>query len=86
MARGDYYASPFGVTYSAYMERPRLSRAVAVAALGPGGRVEDGADDVAEIERRPAPDSRAAAATVADVSTLADSQVSRPFGCRVPAR
>jgi acyl dehydratase len=26
MARDDFYASPFGVAYSTYMERPRLSR------------------------------------------------------------
>jgi len=29
MARDDFYASPFGVAYSTYMERPRLSRWVA---------------------------------------------------------
>jgi SAM-dependent methyltransferase len=29
MARGDFYASPFGAAYSAYMERPRLSRLIA---------------------------------------------------------
>ncbi len=28
VSRDDYYASPFGATYSAYMERPRLSRAI----------------------------------------------------------
>jgi ubiquinone/menaquinone biosynthesis C-methylase UbiE len=28
MTRDDFYASPFGVAYSAYMERPRLSRAI----------------------------------------------------------
>ena len=26
MSRDDFYASPFGVLYSAYMERPRLAR------------------------------------------------------------
>ncbi len=29
MARDDFYASPFGVAYSTYMERPRLSRVIA---------------------------------------------------------
>lgn len=29
MSRDDYYASPFGVAFSAYMERPRLSRLIA---------------------------------------------------------
>lgn len=28
MARKDFYASPFGVAYSTYMERPRLSRLI----------------------------------------------------------
>ncbi len=28
MAREDFYASPFGAIYSAYMERPRLSSAI----------------------------------------------------------
>lgn len=28
MVRDDFYASPFGVVFSAYMERPRLSRAI----------------------------------------------------------
>lgn len=28
MAREDFYASPYGALYSAYMERPRLSRAL----------------------------------------------------------
>jgi SAM-dependent methyltransferase len=34
MSRDDFYASPFGVAYSAYMERPRLSRVVARATWG----------------------------------------------------
>jgi SAM-dependent methyltransferase len=34
MARGDFYASPFGVIYSAYMERPRLGRLIARAIWG----------------------------------------------------
>jgi len=29
MSRSDYYASPFGAAFSAYMERPRLSRLIA---------------------------------------------------------
>lgn len=29
MSRDDYYASPFGAAFSAYMERPRLSWAIA---------------------------------------------------------
>ena len=28
MSRDDFYASPLGAAYSAYMERPRLSRAI----------------------------------------------------------
>ncbi|MBW8060266.1 MAG: class I SAM-dependent methyltransferase [Solirubrobacterales bacterium] len=34
MARDDFYASPFGVAYSAYMDRPRLSRLIAWAVWG----------------------------------------------------
>lgn len=34
MARDDFYASPFGVAYSAYMERPRLSRLIARVVWG----------------------------------------------------
>jgi len=34
MARGDFYASPFGVFYSAYMERPRISRIVSRTVFG----------------------------------------------------
>lgn len=34
MSRDDYYASPFGVAYSTYMERPRLSRAIARVVWG----------------------------------------------------
>lgn len=34
MSRSDYYASPFGVAYSTYMERPRLSRLIAKAVWG----------------------------------------------------
>ncbi len=32
--RDDYYASPFGAVYSAYMERPRLGRLIGRAAWG----------------------------------------------------
>jgi hypothetical protein len=34
MARGDYYASAFGTIFSAYMERPRLSRVIGRAIWG----------------------------------------------------
>lgn len=34
MARNDFYASPFGVAYSAYMERPRLSRLISRTVWG----------------------------------------------------
>lgn len=34
MARRDFYASPFGVAYSTYMERPRLSRAISRIVFG----------------------------------------------------
>jgi ubiquinone/menaquinone biosynthesis C-methylase UbiE len=34
MARSDFYASPFGIAYSTYMERPRLSRAIGLAVWG----------------------------------------------------
>ncbi|HEY5816282.1 MAG TPA: class I SAM-dependent methyltransferase [Solirubrobacterales bacterium] len=34
MARDDYYASAFGKIFSAYMERPRLSRAIGWALWG----------------------------------------------------
>ncbi|HEX6228599.1 MAG TPA: methyltransferase domain-containing protein [Solirubrobacterales bacterium] len=34
MARGDFWASPFGILYSAYMERPRLSRLIARTVWG----------------------------------------------------
>ncbi len=38
MSRSDFYASPFGVAYSAYMERPRLSRLIGLAAWGGDSR------------------------------------------------
>jgi SAM-dependent methyltransferase len=34
MARDDFYASPFGTAYSAYMERPRLSSLISRAVWG----------------------------------------------------
>ena len=34
MARDDFYASPLGAAYSAYMERPRLSRRIGKAIWG----------------------------------------------------
>lgn len=34
MSRSDYYASPFGVAFSFYMERPRLGRLIARALWG----------------------------------------------------
>jgi len=34
MSRGDFYASPFGVAFSAYQERPWLSRLIARAVWG----------------------------------------------------
>jgi SAM-dependent methyltransferase len=34
MARDDFYASPFGATYSAYMERPRLGRLISRVVWG----------------------------------------------------
>lgn len=34
MSRDDFYASPFGVVYSTYAERPRLNRLIAKAVWG----------------------------------------------------
>jgi ubiquinone/menaquinone biosynthesis C-methylase UbiE len=34
VTRDDFYASPFGVAYSAYMERPRLSRLISRTVWG----------------------------------------------------
>lgn len=58
MARRDFYASPFGVAYSAYMERPGLSRLIS--------RVVWGADS------KPYYDSMCAVAEVADGGTIID--------------
>lgn len=38
MSRDDFYASPFGVAYSAYMERPRLGRLIARLVWGGDAR------------------------------------------------
>jgi len=58
MARDDFYASPFGAAFSAYMERPRLSRLI--------GRVVWGGDG------RPGYESMGAVAEVADGGTIVD--------------
>lgn len=58
MARRDFYASPFGVAYSTYMERPRLSRLIS--------RVVWGGDS------KPYYDNMSAVAEVADGGTIVD--------------
>ncbi len=58
MARDDYYASPFGAAYSAYMQRPRLARLV--SRLVWGSDVRRYYADMAAIE------------TVPDGSTVVD--------------
>jgi ubiquinone/menaquinone biosynthesis C-methylase UbiE len=58
MARDDFYASPFGAIYSAYMERPRLSSRIS--------RLVWGGDT------RPYYESMAAAAEVPDGGTIVD--------------
>lgn len=58
MPRRDFYASPFGVAYSTYMERPRLSRLIS--------RVVWGGDS------KPYYDSMGAVAEVADGGTIVD--------------
>jgi SAM-dependent methyltransferase len=58
VSRGDFYASPFGVAYSTYMERPWLSRLVARTVWG---------GDV-----RPYYESMSAVATAAPGSTIVD--------------
>jgi SAM-dependent methyltransferase len=46
----DFYASPFGAAYSAYMERPRLSRAIGrIIWGGDSGRYYESMDAVAEV-------------------------------------
>jgi len=58
MSQRDFYASPFGVAYSAYMERPSLSRLIS--------RVFWGGDS------KPYYDSMGAVAEVADGGTIID--------------
>lgn len=58
MAHRDFYASPFGVAYSAYMERPGLSRLIS--------RVVWGGDSKSYY------DSMCAVAEVADGGTIID--------------
>jgi ubiquinone/menaquinone biosynthesis C-methylase UbiE len=58
VARNDFYASPFGAAYSAYMERPRLSSAIS--------RLVWGGDT------RPYYESMAAAAEVPAGGTIVD--------------
>ena len=58
MSRDDFYASPLGAAYSAYMERPRLSR--------PLGRLFWGGDTGAYYE------SMAAVGEVGDGATIVD--------------
>ena len=58
MSRDDFYASPLGAAYSAYMERPRLSR--------PLGRLFWGGDTRRYYE------SMSAVAEVADGGTIVD--------------
>ncbi|HEU4461787.1 MAG TPA: class I SAM-dependent methyltransferase [Solirubrobacterales bacterium] len=58
MSRSDYYASPFGVAFSTYMERPRLSRLIATTFWG---------SDV-----RPYYESMAAIAKAPDGGTIVD--------------
>lgn len=58
MSRDDYYASAFGAVYSAYMERPRLSRAL--------GRVFWGGDTTAYYESMSAIGEAAEGTTIVD--------------------
>ncbi len=58
MAPRDFYASPFGVAYSTYMEKPLLSRLI--------GRIVWGGDD------KPYYDSMNAIAEVADGGAIVD--------------
>lgn len=71
MARGDYYASPFGVAYSAYMERPRLSRLI--------GRVVWGGDSGRYYE------SMGAVADVPDGGTVVDCPCGAGPALRAPS-
>ncbi len=58
MSRDDFYASPLGAAYSAYMERPRLSRRI--------GRLIWGGDT------KPYYESMAAVGEVTDGATIVD--------------
>jgi SAM-dependent methyltransferase len=58
MSRDDFYASPFGIAYSTYMERPRLSRLI--------GRVLWGGDS------KPYYDSMSAIEEVTGGGTIVD--------------
>jgi SAM-dependent methyltransferase len=58
MSKNDFYASPFGVAYSTYMERPRLSRLIAKAVWGG--------------DSRPYYESMAAVGKVRDGGTIVD--------------
>jgi SAM-dependent methyltransferase len=58
VARGDFYASPFGAAYSAYIERPRLGRAI--------GRVVWGGDPQRYYESMDAVATLPSGATVVD--------------------
>lgn len=50
MTREDFYASPFGAAYSAYMERPRLSRMISRTVWGGDvGPVYDSMQAVGEV-------------------------------------
>lgn len=50
MARDDFYASPFGAIYSAYMERPRLSRLISRTVWGGDtGRYYESMGTIAEV-------------------------------------
>lgn len=50
MARRDFYASPFGVVYSAYMERARLSRLIGKVVWGGDSKLYyDSMSAVAEL-------------------------------------
>jgi SAM-dependent methyltransferase len=50
MSRDDFYASPFGAAYSAYMERPRLGRLIALTVWGGDSRAYyESMDAVGEV-------------------------------------
>ncbi len=50
MAQGDFYASPFGAVFSAYMERPRLGRGIGRLVWGgDSGQYYESMDVIAEL-------------------------------------